>query len=299
MLFQVVLPVIPPRSNRKKSIPLEIENVALLGWHVYPMSPRSKAGCFKGAHDAATCDLDVIERWCRDYLGCNWRVVMGPSRLFALDVDRAGQTHKADGFAALQKLVRKHGPLPPRPMTKTGGSGGAVLFFRHQGELLRGASGCPAPGLDPHRIGQAIVIPPSRHPMTKGAYHWRKGCAPWEIAPPPLPSWLADLLRPPPEPVRDYGKNPFYVTNERAFQVLMRAVYSVETAPSGGSNDTLNKQAYRVGRWCGAGVLSEHDAIDCLLVASKSRGIPYREARDTIRSGLRGGMRHPHQERTA
>ncbi len=281
------------------TIPSDIENVALLGWHVYPMSPKTKAGCFKGAHAAASCDLNIIERWCRDYPGCNWRVVMGPSRLFALDVDRAGQTHRADGFAALRGLVEKHGPLPPRPMTRTGGSGGAVLFFRHNGEDLRGASGCPAPGLDPHRNGQAIVIPPSRHPVTGGPYTWRRGCAPWEVAPPPIPDWLANLLKPLPEPERDYSKQPFYVTNDRAFQVLMRAVHEIETAPSGGSNDTLNKQSYRIGRWCGAGVLSPSEARESLLVAARARGIPFREARDTIRSGLRGGMRNPHKERTA
>ena len=142
-------------------IPDEIERVCLLGWHIYPASRTSKAGMFAGATDAATDDLATVDGWARQYPGCNWRVVAAPSRLFILDVDRPGVTHAADGFAALAGLVAKHGALPPRPMTRTGGSGGAALFFEWRGEPLRGQSGYP--GLDPHRGRQAIMIPHFKH----------------------------------------------------------------------------------------------------------------------------------------
>ncbi|MCQ8279883.1 bifunctional DNA primase/polymerase [Acetobacteraceae bacterium KSS8] len=274
-------------------IPDQIERVALLGWAVYPMSATSKAGCFKGAADAATCDLDQIERWSDAYPDCNWRVVCGPSGLFALDVDRPG-THHHDGFAAMADLVSKHGPLPPRPMTRTGGSGGAALFFKHQGEKLRGMSGQPAPGLDPHRGRQAIVIPPSRHPVTGGHYRWREGCAPWEVNLPSIPGWLSAALAPAPE--RPFS-GPWVPTSERARTAIMRAIHAIADAPSGQANVTLNKQAFRLGGWCGAGMLSQDEAESALDQAARQRNIPSREARDTIRSGITAGLKRPIQAR--
>lgn len=271
------------------NMPPDIERVALLGWAVYPCSRTSKAGCFGGAAAAATADLDQIERWARAYPGCNWRVVCGPSALFALDVDRPG-THKADGFAALASLVAEHGALPPRPMTRTGGSGGAALFFRHDGEPLRGRSGLPAQGLDPHRGRQAVVLPPSRHPVTGGAYSWRT--PPWEIAPPPIPAWLAKLLAPPPPPA---WRQPCQPSTERARNAVMRAMHAIEDAPTGAANDTLNRKAFALGSWCAAGLLTEAEAQASLYHASRQRRIPDREALATIRSGLRAGSRNPVQ----
>ena len=275
-------------------IPADIERVALLGWCVYPMAKRSKAGSFKGASKAATCDLGTIERWSNEYPGCNWRVVCGPSGLFALDVDRPG-THTADGFAALSKLVEKHGELPPRPMTRSGGSGGAALFFKHQGEPLRGKSGFPAPGLDPHRLDQAVVIPPSRHPVSGGSYAWR--VPPWEVAPPEIPPWLTLLLKPAPDP--EWKKHEWVPTTERARNAIMRAIHAIQDAPSGTANDTLNKQAFRLGGWCAAGFFTETEAAESMYSAARQRSIPDREARDTIKSGLAAGLRHPVQVRHA
>lgn len=274
----------------------EVEALALLGWALYPMMPRSKAGCFEGAHDAATTDLDQLAAWSEVYPDSNWRVVCGPSGLFSLDVDRPG-THKADGFAALAELTAKHGAIPPRPMTRTGGSGGAALFFRHNGESLRGKSGFPAPGLDPHRGRQAIVVPPSVHPVTGGRYTWRAGSAPWEVNPPPIPAWLAHMLAPPPEP--EWHKHAWTPTSERARNAVMRAIHAIQDAASGSGNDTLNKQAFKLGTWCGAGLLAETDAAAELMAAAQARAIPPREARDTIKSGLRAGQRQPVQARHA
>lgn len=265
----------------------DLERVALLGFHVYPCSSTSRAGAFAGALDAATCDLDQIDRWSHAFPRANWRVVAGPSRLFILDVDRAGDTHAADGFEALRAVTDKYGPLPPRPMTRSGGSGGAALFFRHDGQELRGASGTPAPGIDPHRGRQAIMIPPSLHPSTRGPYSWR--VAPWDIAPPPMPRWLVDLLTPPPRPPPPSWEP----TGQRGMRALELARRGITSAPPGQGNHTLNVRAYSLGRWIAAGHIDEREAQRMLEAAAAQRGIPTREALDTIRSGLRAGMRNP------
>ena len=268
-------------------IPPEIEAVALLGWCVFPTARRHRATAFDGASEQATCDLDTLGRWSHDYPGCGWRAVCGPSRLFVLDVDRAGVTHAADGFEALTALATKHGAIPPRPMTRTGGSGGAALFFTHASEPLIGKSGFPAPGLDPLRGRQAVMIPPSCHPDTGRPYTWR--VAPWDVHPPAIPAWLANALRPadpPPSPG-------WQVTSERAYSAVIRAVQAVQDAPGGQSNDVLNRRAYRLGTFVGAGVLSEADASAALLSAAMQRAIPSREAQSTIRSGITAGRRAP------
>jgi hypothetical protein len=268
------------------TIPADIERVALLGWKVYPASTASKAGCFPGATDAATSDLATIDEWAFRFRRCNWRVVTGSSHLFALDVDRPG-LHAHDGFAALSALVDRHGCLPQRPMTKSGGSGGAALFFRHAGEKLRGKSGVPAPGLDPHRGRQAVMIPPSRHPISGGEYTWR--VPPWETPPPAIPAWLAELLAPLPE----QPAPPYIMTSERAMKALYRAIDAVRFGGDGGRNDLLNRRSYHLGTLVAAGQLDKSTVERSLLDAALHAGLPRKEAQDTIRSGLRAGGRRP------
>lgn len=264
-----------------------IIRLADLGWKLHPTACGSRAAAFRGAIDAATDDPDQLAAWARQYPGCGWRVVTGPSRLFVLDVDRPGRTHAADGIATLRKLLAKHGPLPPRPTTRTGGSGGYALFFRHAGEPLRGRSGVIGPGLDPLRGRQAVMVPPSCHPVTGRPYVWLT--APWDVPPPSIPSWLAQALAPPPErPPPEYPPAPHacHVAVSRAFGI-------VSQAPSGGANDALNRASYNLGRWVGAGLLDHAEALCTLQAAAHYRRIPTAEANATIKSGLTAGMRNP------
>src|SRR5689334_23983188 len=79
----------------------DIERLALLGWRLAPASSYSRAACIKDAATLATHDLDHIEMWARQFPGCNWRVAMQGSGIWALDVDRRSPDHAADGFAVL------------------------------------------------------------------------------------------------------------------------------------------------------------------------------------------------------
>lgn len=88
------------------ALPSGVERLALLGWRLHPSSRFSRAACIRGAAQAATCDLDQLARWSREFPGCNWRVVMEGSGVWALDVDAPGPDHAADGIAALAALVR-------------------------------------------------------------------------------------------------------------------------------------------------------------------------------------------------
>jgi len=266
------------------AIPEEIERVVLLGWHVYPASQYSRAACFSGASSAASCDLDAIARWASDYPGCNWRVVFGPSGLWGIDCD-VPPLHE-DGVSAFKAIIAQHSPLPPRPVMQSG-SGGIGIFFRHNGEPIRGQSGYPAPGIDPRRGQLSQTIPPSRHVDTGGAYRWL--VPPWEVSPPDAPRWLLDLMAPPPLPLPRAA--PVIVGDGRrmayACAALKAALARIVTAPAGQANDTLNREAYGMARFVVEGTLSDSDVRDALMVAARHRAIPIREAMATINSGIR------------
>jgi Bifunctional DNA primase/polymerase, N-terminal len=269
------------------SIPPEIEAVALLGWRIYPCSRVSRAGMFKGAHLAATHDLNVIAGWCKEYNRANWRVIVGGSGIWALDVDsNANDTHQADGIAALRSLVAEHGALPPRPMTRSGGGGYALFFSHNAGEKISGKTGVPMPGIDPRRGALSVTIPPSIHIVTKRPYRWLS--KPWEVTPPPAPPWLLALVEPPPEPV--YQRAPIDTTDQ-ARALLYRAAVAVMNATNGQRNDVLNRRSYQAGRMVAGGLVGEQEAINVLYGAAREAGLPGREIMLTIRSGIASGMR--------
>lgn len=267
----------------------DIERVALIGWHVYPASRRTKAACIKNPTWSATADLEQIERWHREFPGCNWRVVMGPSKVWALDVD-IPPGHAHDGVANLKALCEANGGLPPRPTERTGG-GGLALFFAHSDEKIIGDTGHPALGIDPRRGAQSQMIPPSLHVRTGQAYRWL--VPPWEVSPPAAPGWLLAKVRPPALPPL---KRPIADSTDRARQRLYRAAQKVANAQAGHRNDTLNKQAYFVGRLIGAGMVGSLEAAESLIGAGLHAGMDRLEVQATVRSGLKSGMAHPWEE---
>lgn len=271
-------------------IPEEIERLALLGWRLHPASQYSRAACIKDAAALATCDLDQLDAWSREFPRCNWRVVMGGSGIWAIDIDVPGPDHSANGIAEMARLVAIHGPLPPGPRVRTGG-GGCALIFRDAGDPIIGKTGHPGPGLDPRRGRLTITLPPSIHTTTKRPYVWLT--PPWEINPPVAPRWLLDAVKPPPEPVcraptplREGDKARNY-----AIAALKNAISRVATAPAGQANDTLNTETYALARFLHDGHVTEGEIRDCMIAAARARAIPIREAMATIDSGIRSRAR--------
>ncbi len=269
----------------KPALPPEIEAVAAIGWHLYPCSTVSKAACFPGATDAATCDMDQIARWHRQYNGPNFRVVFGPSGMWGLDCD-VPPGHAENGITGLQALIARNTPLPPRPTARSGG-GGLGLFWKASAAPIRGDAGHPAPGIDPRRGRQSQTIPPSIHIRTRQPYRWL--VPPWEVAPPEAPEWLLAMMREPPRPPTP----PIVRTEDRAMQRLYEAVAAIQTACNGGRNQALNAQAYALGRYVGAGMIGEGEIERYLLSAALDVGLTRHESRQTIRSGIAGGRRKP------
>ncbi|MDE2103951.1 MAG: bifunctional DNA primase/polymerase [Patescibacteria group bacterium] len=267
------------------TIPPEIERVALLGWCLYPQSRYTRAACFSGASAAATCDLDMLADWSRRYPGCNWRVKVGPSGLWGIDIDAAGATHQHDGVGAMRELTERYGSLPRCPTTRSGG-GGYAVFFQHAGERIIGAGNTPRPGLDPRRGALSVTIPPSIHPVTRLPYRWL--IPPWECNPPKAPGWLVTLCEAPPEPPQaPSGPR----TPGSAYARLYRAADAVASAAPGVRNATLNGKAYHIGGMVHSGMVNRHDAEQVLFRSARAAGLDAAEAMATIRSGLNAGAR--------
>lgn len=262
-----------------------------MGWRLYPASRTSKAARFPGATAAATSDLNTISKWCREYGQSNWRVVMAGSGIWGMDIDAPGETHAADGIQAFKDLVAANGPLPAKPMTRSGG-GGYAIFFAHTDEKITGRTGVPAPGLDPRRGNLSVTIPPSIHVVTRQPYRWL--ARPWEVAPPEAPEWLLKLVAPPPEPTF----RPTYIdTSDAARMRLSKAVGKVLNSFPGERNAELNRQAYVAGRLIGAGLVSEQEVADALYGAGRAIRLEHHEIKATIMSGVQAGRLKPWENR--
>ncbi|MBR0661339.1 bifunctional DNA primase/polymerase [Neoroseomonas oryzicola] len=262
----------------------DIERVALLGWRVVPAT-ATKKGLFKGYIDAATHDLDTLERWSREFPGCCWKVIPAGSGVWFLDVDVPGADHANDGAATLRDLCERHGPLPPRPHGRSP-SGGHLLVFKDTGAPIAAGSARLGPGLDVLAGRCCPMISPSRR--RGGAYRWQ--VAPWDLAPPPAPAWLLAAVAPTPRPSRAVPPAREGVRLERRIAGLVRLA---ATAPPGERNRVLFWAACRLGEAAREGILSERAATAMAQEAGEAAGLLPREAALTIASAIRTAMEAP------
>lgn len=277
-------------SSAAHSIPQlhpDLERVALLGWRITPVWPN-RAGCFPGYIDAATSDLDQIDRWAFEFQGCNWSVIPAGSGVWALDVDVPGEDHGADGWAALQAMMDRHGPLPSGPHGRSGG-GGHLFVFKDDGRPIKCQTGWPVPGMDPRARRVQFTITPSTHKRTRRPYAWQT--PPWEVNPPIAPQWLLDAVAPPPERPRPARSKP--MTSEDGARSLARIVVAVTKAAPGTRNGSLNRAAFIAGGLCAAGVVDEQAALFALYDAGRFAGLEDIECRKTIKSGFESGLSNP------
>lgn len=84
--------------------------------------------------------------------------------------------------------------------------------------------------------------------------------------------------------------------NTRYAQVAVAAeVAKLQAAPHGGRNQQTFQSAAALGELVGAGILDEEDTRAALLDAATAAGLPWREARDAVKSGLRRGRSKPRE----
>ncbi len=229
--------------------------------------PRLRHGVNEASTDPRRIEL-WWSHWPQANVGLRTGVIMDVA-----DVD------SAEGWHGLRHLLDDE--IPPGPQVHTGG-GGRHLWFRPTGygnrvHLL--------PGLDWRGVGGYVLAPPSRHATGVG-YTWIHRPGPSLPAGPP--ALRAMIAGPEPPPLR-----PVTHPDRYAVAALEAETERVASAVVGCRNDTLNRAAFALGRFVGAGLLDAGVVRRELADAARYAGLGQAEIRGTIRSGLRAGARQP------
>jgi hypothetical protein len=293
------------------------ELYAQAGWSVLPLHDVTRGYCscvdgpecrvagkhprIRGAHHAATADLQQVREWWADWPHANVAVATGrPLGLVAVDIDgRAGRE-------SWERLVTEHGAVPDTAHART--PHGQHLWYR-----------LPAGVTVPRRIGSIAahvdvlgakgfaVLPPSfigtEHPARHegrctGTYQWSEP----RRAILPLPEWVATLANQRERAEGAERETPAHAARAMGgrtygMSALRGEVARVTHAQPGSRNETLNRSAFRLGQLIGGGELDREIAEEALVQAAEDCGLVKDDglvqAARTILSGLDAGQRCP------
>lgn len=237
---------------------------------IFPCS-HDKIPLIKNWNDLATNDPNQIRLWqelYKDKLGL-WGIPCGAvNGFFVLDID----VKKANGWETLKRL----GYQIPDTLRQDTPSGGSHFFFKaHPGRHYPNSVNADF-GLDTRGDRGFVAFYGFINPGTLLAE---------------APDWLFKLS--PERKVTETPQAPFAIVPEISEGAFKACIDAVINAPAGESNDTLNREAFKVGQLVASGAISRAFAEAELFRAAKLRGKPDFEARATITSGLNGGVTHP------
>jgi hypothetical protein len=253
------------RSNAPSRVATWARVYARLGWRVYPVERGGKRPVYGGWLADATTDTALIDRWWpRDANAPNIGVVAGE----AFDVFDIEAPH-VEAFEAAAP-----GRMLPETPTARSGRGGLHIYIaplrlgtrrllirgKHIGEL-KGSGG--------------VLVPPS---TTTGAYEWLRD--PSTVAVVAAPQWMRAMA----QEARPSGNRPVgRLTPSRAVALMAGLYRVVAEAREGDRNGLLYWATRRVAEHG----IDRDAAVNILLNAALTAGLPEREARATIASGLR------------
>ncbi|MFJ7305528.1 bifunctional DNA primase/polymerase [Streptomyces sp. NPDC099088] len=273
------------------------------GWSVFPLFPGTKrpalhgeaactrsGGCVDGHRKweqrATTDPARIRATWERAPF--NVGIATGPSGLLVVDLDLPKHKRSSDtpdGAATFAALCERTGqPVPATHRVRTASGGGHLYFAAPAGTRLGNTAGSLAPLVDTRGWGGYVVGAGSSTPA--GAYKVTHDSAPAE-----LPAWIVGLLEQPvPRPVVPFAW-PTVSGSRAAVAALERECRTVVGAPEGEGNITLNRSAFKVGRFVAWGDIARHVVEEAFQGAGEARGLTAAECRATIRSALDGSIR--------
>ncbi|MEU7345717.1 bifunctional DNA primase/polymerase [Streptomyces bacillaris] len=273
------------------------------GWHIFPLRPGDKrpalhgeAACpligdCSGGHrkweDRATIDPDRIRRAWADR-PFNIGIATGPSGLLVVDLDvpkRNSSTDTPTGVTTFTALCERAGhTVPTTYRTRTASGGHHLYFSTPPGARLGNTAGTLAPLVDTRAWGGYVVAAGSATPG--GRY---EVIDPAPVA--PLPYWLLTLLQPAPRQPVGPLTVPVVSGSRAGRAALERECRRVVAAPEKQGNNTLNRSAFKVGRFVAWGDLARHEVEEAFQGAGEARGLTAAECRATIRSALDSSIR--------
>lgn len=255
-----------------------------------PLIPKAKGG--RGYKDA-TCDPDQIRTWWHDSPHANIGAVPGRRRCAVIDVD----PHNG-GMTTMWNLQQAHGLIPCAALVVTW-SNGYHFWLQHPGGQLDEGSSRDRPGVDVKADAGYVVMPPSwvidpdKRPGIPGnTYRWCRSDPQIQ----PMPTWLADMLRPPAPPPLPAATTPILPPargGDRYWLAALEAeLRDLAQAPQGTRNDRLHLAAFNMGQLVQHG--ARPDIIEpALEQVALGIGLQQREVRATIQSGMTAGQKHP------
>ncbi|WP_328621464.1 bifunctional DNA primase/polymerase [Streptomyces sp. NBC_00354] len=284
---------------------------AARGWPVFPLRPGQKrpalhgedqcalTGPCAGGHvkweQRATTDRAAIVR-CWTHKPYNVGIATRPAGLVVVDLDMPKANSKSDapdGAATFKALCERAGQAVPTTYRVRTPSGGEHLYFTAPAGLRLGnTAGRLGPLIDTRAHGGYVVAPGSTTPA--GMYE--------VIDPAPvaeLPAWIPSLLEPPKPAVVTTLRLPAVSGSLAANAALERECDVVRTAPPKQANNTLNRCAFKVGRFVAWGDIPRHEVEEAFQAAGEARGLTVAECRATIRSALDSSIRQARPRETA
>ncbi|MFF8944535.1 bifunctional DNA primase/polymerase [Streptomyces sp. NPDC014864] len=278
-------------------------DAAARGWHVFPLRPGTKRPALHGEaacphngpctdghrkwEQRATTDPDRIRAaWSRAPF--NVGIATGPSRLIVVDLDlpkHKGSSDAPCGAATFAALCERAGhAVPDTYRTRTASGGEHLYFTAPAGVRLGNTAGTLAPLVDTRAWGGYVVAAGSTTPS--GPYETVNSAA--AVA---LPDWLLESLQPAPARPAVPLRLPAVDGSRAALAALEAECATVAAAPDKQRNITLNRCAFKVGRFVAWGDLPRHVAEEAFQAAGEGRGLTAAECRATIRSALDSSIR--------
>ncbi|MFJ9027296.1 bifunctional DNA primase/polymerase [Streptomyces sp. NPDC102274] len=283
------------------------------GWRVFPLRPGDKRPALHGEtacprtgectaghrkwEQRATTDPDRIRRaWstCPFNIG----IATGPSGLVVVDLDMPkrttkGSTDAPSGATTFEALCERTGqPGPATYRTRTASGGQHLYFTAPPCTRLANTAGRLGPLIDTRAWGGYVVAAGS---IVQGAAYAVVDPAPVAQA----PDWLLDALKPSQPPARPVVVSMPKCGTRAAQAALDRECDTVRAAPEKQGNTTLNRSAFKVGRFVAWGDIPRHEVEQAFQAAGEERGLTVAECRATIRSALDSSIRSARPRETA
>lgn len=235
---------------------------------------HQKVPLIKNWYEQATNNPDQIKLW-QELFKNQIRMFGIPcgsaNDVVVLDVD----VKKVNGFESLKSL----GLGVPITLVQHTPSGGMHFFFKPKPGVTYGNSVNSKLGLDVRGERGWIAY-----------YNFLNPGVPLAEA----PDWLADgTLKNKKEATQQPQGAPIKFAPEIAQAMIQESLEAIRNAPEGESNNTLNKEGFKVGQLVASGSIGREYAEAILLRAALDRGKPAYESKATIASALDGAMTKP------
>lgn len=264
----------------------------------------------------ATTDELRIREWWRRWPDANIGVPCGPvSGLVLVDLDADTAKGAIDTYAEKHNIESARDDIDTTT-AKTGRGGHLVFGWTAGCEQLSNYVKV-IDGLDIRTDGGQFVAPPSHH-FTGKTYEWLK--PPWDVPPKPLPGWLLTFLLEAKAKAKAKAKNKATLDNnaakleemkvtgqrkratgrnedgarEKAYaEAALTDELAILRATHTGRNDQLNRSAFSLGGFVGAGLLNRARVVSELEAAAEHIELKGDEIKKTIASGMDAGERNP------